>query len=159
MKVNAVTVNAYPKQNFKGLFKKVEEVKDETYYEPAYEADLGKYTRRTTIYYYPFADEDKYSINRFVSHNEFKRVNTPINPNSSDQVTRIEEGVVKVLKPLNITESDYRSYKNSIEDAKKTYAEKQEIARMAAIRALAPKSVFKVENELNNAGLSEWVIK
>ena len=158
MKINAVTV--YPKQqNFKGLFKKVEEVKDETYYEPAYEADLGQKITKTTIYYYPYADEDSYSINRFVSHNTFKRVTPPVSPDSSDQTTSITEGVVKVLKPLSITEREYRDYKEQIETAKRIYEEKLEIARMAAIRALAPKTVFKVEDELINTGLDEWVIK
>ena len=160
MKVDAISVRNYPKQqNFNGLFRKVEEIKDETYEEGAYEATLGTFTKRTTIYYYPFADEDEYNINRFVSHNTFQHIDEPTNPNSSDQVTRITEGNVQVQKPLSITEREYKDYKSSMEEAKRIYAEKQEIARMAAIRALAPKSVVNVEKELNGSGLNEYIIK
>ena len=159
MRVDAISVRNYPnQQNFKGLYKKVEEVKDETYYEPAYEADLGTFTNRTTIYYYPFADDDDYEIKRFVSHNTFKRVTEPSNPNLCDQITRVQEGIVYVQNPLNITSGQYREYKESMENAKKLYAEKQEIARRAAIRALAPKEALEVEKNLNTAGLNEWVI-
>jgi len=75
-----------------------------------------------------------------------------------DQITRVQEGIVYVQNPLNITSGQYREYKESMENAKKLYAEKQEIARRAAIRALAPKEALEVEKNLNTAGLNEWVI-
>ena len=159
MRADAITVGNYPKQNFKGLFRKVEEVKDERYYEPAYEADLGKYTERTVIYYYPFADEDQYQTDRFVSHNTFRYENTPTNPNSSDQTTSVKEGIVYVQKPLNITEREYNNYKESMKQAEAAYEAKQELARQNAIRALAPKSVANVEKELQQADLGEWIVK
>ena len=158
MKIDAITAK-YPQQNFKGLFRTVKEVKDETYYEPAYEADLGTRTERTTIYYYPFADEDQYNIDRFVSHNTFRHEDTPVNPNSSDQTTKVKEGIVYVQKPLNITEKEYNDYKESMNKAKTEYEAKQELARQKAIRALAPKSINGVEKELEQTNLGEWIVK
>lgn len=160
MRVNAVSIGNYPvQQNFKGLSRTVESVKDETYYEGAYEADLGTFTRRKTIYYYPFADESQKSIDEVVSSNTYRHEERPCNPNSCDQTIRIDEGIVEVQKPLSVTKKEWDEYKNNIEIAKRIYEEKQEIARMAAIRALAPESVIRVENELNNLGLDEFIVK
>ena len=160
MRVNAVSFGTYPKQpNFNGLSKTVREVKDDSYYEAAYNCVLGQITQRETMFYYPFADESKESINKVVSKYTYRNLKEPDSPDSDDQITTLEESFVKVQKPLSITKKEWEDYKKDIETAKRIYEEKQEIARMAAIRTHAPQSVLQVEKELNSLGLGGYIVK
>ena len=156
MRVNAVS--NYPKQpNFQGLFRISNKIQDETYYEPAYEADLGTYTTKTTIYYYPYADETQKEIDEFVKENTKKDIQTPPNSVTSDQVTRITETVVDVKKPLPITKYDYNSYVKAMSDAKRNYGEYSKDLIHALIRTIAGHQAEKTEDVLIQNGLKDWI--
>ena len=160
MRINSVSSKNFSNQaNFGGLYRTETKIKHEDYYEPAYEADLGQITHTKTVHYYPFKDESQEQIDEFIKSNTRREVNTPSNPNSSDQVTRIYDDSVILHDRLPMTEEEYKDYLLTMESAKEIYAQNLQNSIRNAVLNIAGAEAIEIENNLKNLGLNDSLAK
>lgn len=154
MKVSAITSSNFNQPNFKGLSRVVQRVEDNTYYEGAYETEMGTCKHFKTIYYYPFADETQEEIQKFVKSNTSSYSSPTLKP-----VEHLYENTVEVQKRLSLTKKDYENYLESMRIAKGIYDLKLQTARRNEIKSLASSAVDAIEEELQQYGLKDSLAK